>query len=256
MKIMPCPLNGPRNIQEFVCGGPVEPHPDPNRCSDREWTEFVWMEENVAGVVREWWCHVATAYWFIAERNTVTDEILATYPADRVFSERVEFEPLPPPPEAAEAKPEPPKEAPLHLPPAPHRRPASGRACGGDRAPADEAEAPAKNAAPAERYAGRRQACRRRIASRAQGPGRMMARLPEPAGLLLDRTEPIAFRFEGKRYEGYRGDTVASALAANDVSVLSRSFKYHRPRGIHSLSGLDANALVQVGPRPTASPSA
>ena len=109
MKVMPCPLNGPRNIQEFVCAGPVEPHPDPNRCSDREWTEYVWMEENVAGVVREWWCHVATAYWFIAERNTVTDEILATYPADRVFSQRVDFEPLAPPP--AEAKTEPPKEA-------------------------------------------------------------------------------------------------------------------------------------------------
>ncbi|CAI7991760.1 Sarcosine oxidase subunit alpha [Geodia barretti] len=74
--------------------------------------------------------------------------------------------------------------------------------------------------------------------------------MPEPAGLLLDRTEPIAFRFEGKQYQGYRGDTVASALAANDVSVLSRSFKYHRPRGIHSLSGLDANTLVQVGPAP------
>ena len=93
MKIMPCPLNGPRNIQEFICAGPVEPHPDPNQCSDEEWTEFVWMEENLAGVVREWWCHVATSYWFIAERNTVSDEILATYPADRVFSERVEFEP-------------------------------------------------------------------------------------------------------------------------------------------------------------------
>ena len=78
----------------------------------------------------------------------------------------------------------------------------------------------------------------------------MMARLPEPAGLLLDRSQPVAFRFEGRRYEGYRGDTVASALAANDVSVLSRSFKYHRPRGIHSLSGLDANTLVQVGPAP------
>ena len=109
MKIMPCPLNGPRNIQEFICAGPVEPHPDPNRCPDREWTEYVWMEENLDGVVREWWCHVATSYWFIAERNTVTDEILATYPADRVFSERVEFEPLAPPPEAI---PEPPKEPP------------------------------------------------------------------------------------------------------------------------------------------------
>ena len=78
----------------------------------------------------------------------------------------------------------------------------------------------------------------------------MMTRLPEPAGLLLDRTEQVSFRFEGRQYRGYRGDTVASALAANDVSVLSRSFKYHRPRGIHSLSGLDANTLVQVGPAP------
>ena len=78
----------------------------------------------------------------------------------------------------------------------------------------------------------------------------MMARLPEPAGLLLDRSEPVAFSFEGKHYRGYRGDTVASALAANGVSVLSRSFKYHRPRGIHSLSGLDANTLVKVGPAP------
>ena len=107
MKIMPCPLNGPRNIQEFICAGPVEPHPDPNRCSDHEWTEFVWMEENLAGVVREWWCHAATSYWFIAERDTVTDEILATYPADRVFSARVDFAPLPPPESAAPPAPPP-----------------------------------------------------------------------------------------------------------------------------------------------------
>ena len=49
----------------------------------------------VAGVVREWWCHVATAYWFIAERNTVTDEIVRAYPADEVFEERVVFAPKP-----------------------------------------------------------------------------------------------------------------------------------------------------------------
>ena len=122
MKIMPCPLNGPRNIQEFICAGAVEPHPDPNRCSDDEWTEYVWLEENLAGVVREWWCHVATSYWFIAERNTVTDEILATYPADRVFSERVEFEPLPPPPEP-ETAPEPRKEAAPPPPPTPPEAP-------------------------------------------------------------------------------------------------------------------------------------
>ncbi len=145
MKIMPCPLNGPRNIQEFICAGTVELHPDPNRCSDDEWTEFVWMEENLDGVVREWWCHVATAYWFIAERNTVTDEILATYPADRVFSERVEFEPLPPPPEAATAKPEPPKEA---APPAPPAETAPAEAA--QEAPAEEPAAPEPQSEPAE----------------------------------------------------------------------------------------------------------
>ena len=159
MKIMPCPLNGPRNIQEFICAGPVEPHPDPNRCSDEEWTEFVWLEENLAGVVREWWCHVATSYWFIAERDTVADEILATYPADRVFSERVTFEPLEPPPAPqaapAETKPEPPKDPPP--PPEPEAPPPPAIAAPTEAAPeepapasADEATEPAETAAEAD----------------------------------------------------------------------------------------------------------
>ena len=49
------------------------------------------MSNNSAGVVREWWCHTATSYWFIAERNTVTDEILRTYPASEVFKDRRDF---------------------------------------------------------------------------------------------------------------------------------------------------------------------
>ncbi len=153
MKIMPCPLNGPRNIQEFICAGPVEPHPDPNSCSDREWTEYVWMEENLAGVVREWWCHVATSYWFIAERDTVRDEILATYPADRIFSKRVDFAPLAPPPEAKPPAPapepepapaEPPAEAPVEAAPEPEAPPAPAEA---------EAVAPAESDAPADESA-------------------------------------------------------------------------------------------------------
>lgn len=91
MKIMPCPLNGPRNISEFVCGGEVVIPPDPARCSTAEWADYVFMQDNVAGVVREWWYHVATAYWFIAERDTVTDEIIRTYPARELFSKRVVF---------------------------------------------------------------------------------------------------------------------------------------------------------------------
>ncbi len=119
MKIMNCPLNGPRNIQEFVCAGTVQEHPEPNRCSDEEWTDFVFMEENRAGVVREWWCHVATAYWFIAERDTVADEIVTTYPASTVFTERVAFHPPEPPPEPVQPVAEPPQAAqPETAPPA------------------------------------------------------------------------------------------------------------------------------------------
>ncbi len=91
MKQLLCPLNGLRNIQEFAHGGEVVDQPDPNRCSDGEWAEFVFMEDNKAGVVREWWCHVATAYWFIAERDTIKDEIIRTYDAGEIFRERIEF---------------------------------------------------------------------------------------------------------------------------------------------------------------------
>jgi len=92
MKIMPCPLNGPRNISEFVCGGEVLEMPDPTTGSDCNWVDYVFIHHNRRGVVREWWFHVATAYWFIAERDTGTDEILKTYPASKVFSKRRLFD--------------------------------------------------------------------------------------------------------------------------------------------------------------------
>ena len=85
MKLMPCPLNGPRNIAEFVYGGPVATPPDPATCDDRRWAEYLFIEDNTRGVVREWWYHVPSAYWFIAERDTARDEILATYPAADLF---------------------------------------------------------------------------------------------------------------------------------------------------------------------------
>jgi sarcosine oxidase subunit delta len=88
---MHCPLNGPRNISEFSCLGEVEAMPDPADLPDEDWADHVWLSNNTAGVVREWWCHTASSYWFIAERNTVTDEILRTYPASEVFKTRREF---------------------------------------------------------------------------------------------------------------------------------------------------------------------
>ena len=99
MKRMICPLNGPRNIQEFVYGGDVVAQPDSQTCSDAEWADYVFLEDNRAGVVQEWWCHVASAYWFIAERNRVTDEILRTFDPGELFGERVEFSAAAPAPE-------------------------------------------------------------------------------------------------------------------------------------------------------------
>lgn len=91
MKLMNCPLNGPRNISEFICFGEISEMPNPSNSNDEQWANYIWMSNNTAGVVREWWCHAATSYWFIAERNTISDEILKTYPANEVFKERVDF---------------------------------------------------------------------------------------------------------------------------------------------------------------------
>ena len=65
----------------------------------------------------------------------------------------------------------------------------------------------------------------------------------------IDRTRLVNFTFDGKAYRGFAGDTLASALLANGVHLLGRSFKYHRPRGLVSLGSDEPNALVGVGAR-------
>ena len=63
----------------------------------------------------------------------------------------------------------------------------------------------------------------------------------------IDETARISFKFNGKTYYGFKGDTLASALLANDVHLVGRSFKYHRPRGIMTSGSEEPNAIVQVG---------
>ena len=75
-------------------------------------------------------------------------------------------------------------------------------------------------------------------------------RLAAPSGNHVDHGSTVGFWFEGREIEGLAGDTIASALAANGIWLLSRSFKYHRPRGSMSMSGDDAGGLVQVGDEP------
>src|SRR3954462_12045274 len=69
-----------------------------------------------------------------------------------------------------------------------------------------------------------------------------------PTGGRGDRARPGHFTFEGRGYAGLQGDTLASALLANGVHLVGRSFKYHRPRGIFTTGSEEPNALVTVSP--------
>ena len=66
-------------------------------------------------------------------------------------------------------------------------------------------------------------------------------------GGLIDRSTSLGFAFDGRRFEGHPGDTLASALLANNVLLMGRSFKYHRPRGVISAGASEPNALVELG---------
>jgi sarcosine oxidase subunit alpha len=65
-------------------------------------------------------------------------------------------------------------------------------------------------------------------------------------GGYIDRTKPISFEFNGARYYGYQGDTLASALIANGEKLTARSFKYHRPRGIIGAGSEEPSSLVEL----------
>ena len=67
-----------------------------------------------------------------------------------------------------------------------------------------------------------------------------------PAGGRIVREQPLGFRFDGKVYQGVAGDTLASALLANGVTLVGRSFKYHRRRGVYSAGPEEPNALLQL----------
>jgi len=67
-----------------------------------------------------------------------------------------------------------------------------------------------------------------------------------PSGGRIDRSRSLQFKFDGRSYRGFQGDTLASALLANGVQLVGRSFKYHRPRGILSAGSEEPNALVEL----------
>ena len=73
-----------------------------------------------------------------------------------------------------------------------------------------------------------------------------MTRLTRNKSSLINTHKTLSFVFDGKKYKGFEGDTLASALLANDVKLIARSFKYHRPRGILTSGSHEPNALVEI----------
>ena len=82
------------------------------------------------------------------------------------------------------------------------------------------------------------------------------ARFRLPSGGRIDRERPVSFSFDGQTYSGHAGDTLASALLANGVRLVGRSFKYHRPRGVMTDGVEEPNALVQLGIGASSEPNA
>src|SRR3546814_2530083 len=78
------------------------------------------------------------------------------------------------------------------------------------------------------------------------GARRGMSGFRLDSGGLVDRGRPLSFTFDGRRYQGFTGDTLASALLASGVDLYGRSFKYHRPRGLFSAGVEEPNALVTL----------
>ncbi len=97
------------------------------------------------------------------------------------------------------------------------------------------------------------------LRTRDQGPPPAASAMPQPgrlaAGGMVDRAQALGFSFDGKRFAGYSGDTLASALLANGVHLVGRSFKYHRPRGILSAGPEEPNAIVRIGEGARADPN-
>lgn len=79
MKLLKCPVNGIRPLSEFVFGGEQREMPDPATCTDKEWAAYVYNRNGAPGLKREWWYHSPSGTWFVAERNTMTDEVVKTF---------------------------------------------------------------------------------------------------------------------------------------------------------------------------------
>jgi len=232
MLLIMCPWCGPRAHIEFTYGGDatVDRPADPDAVSAEQWLDHVYLRDNPRGPHVEWWHHSAGCRgWFRVRRDTWTHRIHRSGPPAPTSARTSTGEPTP------------------------------GRDGGSRRIGAsDGRDARVHGEGDAAVVALR---CDTRGVP-AHGHGPEPGRTPmtrqthrTERGGRIDRSAPLAFTFDGRRYTGYRGDTLASALLANGVRLVGRSFKYHRRRGIFGAGAEEPNALVRVGAGPRAEPN-
>ncbi|KUL20987.1 sarcosine oxidase subunit alpha family protein [Streptomyces regalis] len=214
MLLIPCPWCGPRDEAEFHYGGQAHvPYPeDPASLSDQEWARYLFFRDNPKGPFAERWSHAAGCRrWFNAVRDTSTNEILTVY-------------------RSGEERPATPEPRPVF----------SARPAFEDEAPSGPtgvqgAEPPGgvEGAEPLQDGTGR-------------GGGGETNPFRHASRGRIDRDTPLTFTFDGTEYQGYRGDTLASALLANGVIQAGTSIKLGRPRGIFSAGVEEPNAVIQI----------
>ncbi|MER5517379.1 sarcosine oxidase subunit delta family protein [Streptomyces sp. NPDC002763] len=215
MLLIPCPWCGPRDESEFHYGGQAHvPSPEtPASLTDEEWARYLFFRANPKGPFAERWSHAAGCRrWFNAVRDTSTNEILTVYRAG---------EPRP--------------TAPLSARPAFEAEAVQADGGSGGTAPGG-----VEVAAPLEDGKGRSGGGPAFISGSAAGP------LRTPTGGRIDRSTPLTFTFDGTQYQGYQGDTLASALLANGVTQSATSIRLGRPRGIFTAGPEEPNAVVQI----------
>ena len=243
MLLIPCPWCGPRDEAEFHYGGQAHvAYPEtPADLTDEEWARYLFFRDNPKGPFAERWNHAAGCRrWFNAVRNTATNELLGVYRAG-------ERRPTMSGPGAVADSPvlsEPRPASTVQGGPANSARPASEDEALSGPPGVQGAEPPGngvEGAEPLEDGTGRGGGGAASISGSATGhPFR------HPTHGRIHRDTPLTFTFDGTEYQGYKGDTLASALLANGVIQTGTSIKLGRPRGIFTAGVEEPNAVIQI----------
>ncbi|MFJ8134876.1 sarcosine oxidase subunit delta family protein [Streptomyces sp. NPDC096013] len=251
MLLIPCPWCGPRDEAEFHYGGQAHvAYPQtPSELTDEEWARYLFFRANPKGPFAERWTHTAGCRrWFNAVRDTGTNEILTVYRTGEKHPTPSERRPVGDPSAPSTHQPSPAISArpasTLQPRPATSACPALEDEALSGPTGGQGAEPPGsgvEGAEPLEDGTGRGGGGAASISGSAAGhPFR------HPTHGRIHRDTPLTFTFDGTEYQGYKGDTLASALLANGVIHTGTSIKLGRPRGIFTAGVEEPNAVIQI----------